>query len=110
MTTHRRYTFVHSPAESDWAVRVVGKLTRAADDYWWFADPEVDLVADELTFSIVVTGRDQWFAHKRVMALAEDICWPLKIPVPVPVWEVLPPHTNRGRYRTVPASEGAGAG
>lgn len=109
MTAHRRYTFTYAgPVESGWVDRVRVKLESASNQHWWFAEPEVSTSVEGMAFSIQVTARDQWFAHKRVMALAEDVCWVLKIPVPEPVWETLPPHTNRGRYRKVPASAGAG--
>lgn len=108
MTVHRCYTFT---SEATWPPggreRVKRKLEQAVDTHWWFRDA-LEGQADLIQFTLTVSARDQWFAHKRVMKLAADICWMLKIQVPVPIWSPLPPHMNRGRYRMAPASEGQG--
>lgn len=108
MTTHRRYTFRHPGqwnGQPDAWGRVLTVLEAACEARWWFQDPEV---AGEpfglLAFSVTVSGRDQWFAHKRVLALAVDCYYSVGLreeQVPDPAWEPLEPHTNRGRYRSV---------
>lgn len=103
MTTHRRYTFLDE-ATSTGHQKVLGVLQHACETYWWFNEPEV-LGKDfrQLSFSFTVSGRDQWFAHKRAMELAERVYRALKLgpkAIPVPLWESLAPHTNRGRFRT----------
>lgn len=110
MTTHRRYTFQHQgPWEAGGHHLVLAKLQQAVETRWWFEEPAVEGEAfNRLIFTFTVTARDRWWAHRRAMRLAEDCCYAIKMPVPEPVWEVLPPHTNRGRYRTVPASAGGG--
>ena len=56
-----------------------------------------------LSFSFTVSARDQWWAHRRAMRLAEACCVTIGLgvrKVPEPMWETLAPHDNRGRYRT----------
>lgn len=112
MTTTRRYTFIHDGVwayeEGHATVQVV--LDRRVARYWWYADPQVWGEEDQrLCFAFTVTGRDKWWAHQRAMDLAGACYWALSLSprlVPTPTWEVLPPHTNRGRHRqrTEPAS------
>jgi hypothetical protein len=110
MTTHRRYYF-NPPGE--WTQgghsRILEKLEQACEHFWWFRDPEVQGEPfGRLSFSFTASGRDQWWCHKRAMTLAIDCFYAIgfKEPVvPVPAWEPLAPHTQRGRYRKpVPAS------
>ena len=102
MTTHRRYTFLDE-ARSSGHPRVLAVLQHACEVHWWFNEPEV--VGEDfgtLSFSFTVSGRDQWYAHKRAMDLAERVYRALKLgptAIPVPLWEALAPHTNRGRFR-----------
>lgn len=98
MTCYRKYTFTFS--REDGHEHVLQKLEDACEDHWWFTEPVVT-GKDEgvLRASIQVAARDQWWAHRRVMELIEAATWKFKTEVPVPVWETLPPHTNRGSYR-----------
>lgn len=102
MTTHRRYTFLDETNTSG-HVKVLGILQHACETHWWFNEPEVTGKDFELlSFSFTVSGRDQWFAHKRAMDLAERVYRGLKLgpgAIPIPLWEGLAPHTNRGRFR-----------
>lgn len=106
MTTHRRYFFEYpgewSGDHKSW------ELARQALEHhckinWWFTDPTVEgQPFARLAFGVTVSGRDQWWCHRRALDLATDVYARLGIPatkVPVPVWESLAPHTNRGRYR-----------
>lgn len=111
MTTHRRYYF--SPP-GEWTEgghkRILEILQQACERFWWFDDPTVEGEPfGRLSFSVTVSGRDQWFCHTRVMRLATDCFYAIglsKSYVPEPLWETLEPHTNRGRYRhAAPASE-----
>jgi hypothetical protein len=99
VTTHRRYTFLDSSPRDPG--KVLGILQHACETSWWFNEPQV-LGEDTLTFSFTVSGRDQWWAHKRAMDLAERVYRGLKLgpaAIPVPLWQPLAPHTNRGRFR-----------
>ena len=112
MTTHRRYLFQHPDR---WAGlpdawdRVRTVLEAACEARWWFRDPEVSgQPFGLLVFAVTASGRDQWFTHKRVMALAVDCYYAMGLredQVPEPLWEALEPHANRGRYRVVQEDE-----
>lgn len=102
MTTHRRYTFLDERLDKGHQ-KVLATLQHACETHWWFNEPEV-LGQDygTLSFSFTVSGRDQWWAHRRAMGLAERVYRGLKlgpVAIPVPLWEPLAPHTNRGRFR-----------
>lgn len=106
MTTHRRYEFtVQGPwdhPEGHETVKII--LQRRCKQYWWYHEPAINGEAlGILSFSFVVSARDQWWCHRRAMNLA-GACWlALGLPetqVPEPTWEVLPAHSNRGRFRT----------
>lgn len=100
MTCHRRYTFTFELADGH--QHILDRLNAACERYWWFCCPEVQGAAlGVLQAEFQVSARDQWFAHKRAMDLMTTVAWPS--PVPVPTWETLPPHTNRGRYRVTQA-------
>jgi hypothetical protein len=95
VTCHRRYTFVIQVSDIS---RIDDELRYSCERYWWFMDPEVRHESkDQHQVSFGVLARDQWWAHRRAMSLMEQVLWPRQ--VPVPTWEPLPPHTNRGRYR-----------
>jgi hypothetical protein len=106
MTTHRRYFFEYPGqwpgAETDWET-----ARRTLDHYckvhWWFSDPTVEgQPFARLAFSVTVSARDQWWCHRRALGLATDVFSRIGVAeahVPVPTWESLAPHTNRGRYR-----------
>ena len=102
MTTHRRYMFLDE-GRATGHDKVMSILQHACETFWWFNEPEV--LGQEygtLSFSFTVSGRDQWFAHKRAMDLAGRVYRGLKLgpkAIPVPLWEPLAPHTNRGRFR-----------
>ena len=102
MTTHRRYTFLDE-ARSEGHNRVLAILQHACETTWWFNEPVVGgLDEGVLTFSFTVSARDQWWAHHRAMQLAERVYRGIRLgpaAIPVPLWEPLAPHTNRGRFR-----------
>lgn len=104
MTTHRRYYF-HPPGAWTYGghARVKEKLEQACERHWWFDDPVVEGEPfGVLSFEFTASARDQWWCHSRAMKLAVDCFYVLGFDeqtVPVPVWETLEPHTNRGRYR-----------
>ena len=100
MTTHRRYSFdMKNPEGHEEVLRI---LLHNCEAFWWFNDPEVSgKEYGVLAFSFTVSGRDQWFAHRRAMDLAIHCFRAIGVPVkdsPAPVWEPLAPHNNRG-YR-----------
>jgi hypothetical protein len=96
VTCTRRYTFTFD--RDDGHEHVHDKLVEACETYWWYDEPDVS--GEQLTVSFLVTGRDQWWAHSRAMKLIIDATWALKpADIPVPVWDNLPPHMNRGSYR-----------
>ena len=94
MTCHRQYTFAFG-GELD-SEHVLHQLERACEDSWWFSGPAVFFSQEEWVVTFHVCARDQWWAHSRAMKLMEASLYKLKVPTPVPVWETLPPHTNRG--------------
>lgn len=112
MTAHRRYFFSHPDPylwpEGRYELLMV-YLRRVCEDRWWFNEPVVEGVPfGRLSFSITVSGRDQWFCHRRVMNLAHIVYGMLGLPVsalPVPDWETL--ERRGGRYQ-VPASPWGG--
>jgi hypothetical protein len=113
MTTHRRYWFVHpgqSPSPEAHS-KTLEIMQRWCEKYWWYNEPKTEGEPfDRFSFSFTVTARDQWWVHRRAMKLAEACYYALGVPpskIPDPLWEVLPPHTNRGRYR-VPRSDPLG--
>lgn len=107
MTTHRRYFFQHPGTYTGGRHDEVKRLLQHyCERYWWYNDPDVTGAAfDRLTFSLKVSARDQWACHKRAMYVAYR-CYELlgfvSEQVPEPMWETLPPHENRGRYRVSP--------
>ena len=104
MTCHRRYTFTYPDSwDRGGYSKILDHLQQACDRDWWFTLP---VVAGEsegtLVFSFTVAGRDKWWVHHRAMELAIDCFYTVGLneaSVPMPTWEPLPPHTNRGRYR-----------
>lgn len=102
MTTHRRYTFLDESGRAE-PTRVLNILQHACETKWWFNEPEVQsMEGGGLQFGFTVSARDQWWAHRRAITLAERVYRGLKLgpaAVPVPLWEPLAPHTNRGRFR-----------
>lgn len=103
MSTTRRYLF-RGPRVGGAGAVVLERLQEACQLHHWYREPEIEGEPfGYLGFSFTVTGRDQWWCHRRAMDLAEKALWGL-LPVPEPTWETLPPHSNRGRNRVVPAS------
>lgn len=105
MTTHRRYCF-HRPGE--WSqpgahAKVLEVLQRAAERHWWYQDVAVEgEIFNRLGLCFTVSGRDQWWCHRRAMKLALDAFYAIGLrekDLPAPEWEPLAPHMNRGRYR-----------
>lgn len=99
MTCHRRYTFEFQAADVGHdAVQFL--LDQACEDRWWFTSPEVTSGGDgHMLVTFQVVGRDQWWAHRRAMELMTTVVWDYGYNIPVPTWETLPPHTNRGYSR-----------
>ena len=106
MTTHRRYFFEY-PGEWDGKPEAWGMAKSTLEHHckinWWFADPQVEgQPFARLAFGFTVSARDQWWCHRRALDLATDVFSRIGVAashVPVPTWESLAPHTNRGRYR-----------
>ena len=101
MTTHRRYVFqTKRPEGHDDARRI---LLHACERFWWYNDAEVNGAPyGILSLEFTVSGRDQWWCHKRAMRLATDAFYAIGLrekDLPEPMWETLAPHSNRGRYR-----------
>lgn len=97
MSCHRKYTFLFQDApEGHDHIRQV--LSQACDDHWWFSEPVVE-GTDDMLVTFQVVGRDQWWAHRRAMELIESATYRYGYEIPVPTWESLPPHTNRGYSR-----------
>jgi hypothetical protein len=105
MPTTRRYTFAHTGLllQEFGHLHVAEAMAAAEERFWWYRESEVQGVAlGTLSFSVVVTAKDQWRCHQRAMWLARNIYRRLKLPlrtIPEPVWYTLTPHTHRGRYR-----------
>lgn len=103
MTTHRRYFFQHPGEIEGVHDQVLALLRHECERRWWYNEPEVTGAAfNRMTFSFEVCGRDQWWCHKRATDLGGLVYETLGMTrkqVPVPMWENLPPHENRGRYR-----------
>lgn len=104
MTTHRRYFFQHPGEYVDGNhEQILNLLRNMCERHWWYNDAEVTGAPfNRLTFSFSVAGRDQWWCHRRAMWLAARVYESLgktESKVPTPMWENLPPHENRGRYR-----------
>ena len=104
MTTHRRYYFEHPGEMKTGHSKVLAVLQHHCETSWWYNEPVVEgQPFDRLSFAFTVSARDQWWAHRRAMRLAEACYRSLMLgpkSIPEPMWEVLEPHTNRGRYRT----------
>src|SRR5262245_2390524 len=105
MTTHRRYFFVHQGATPtpEAHSKTLEIMRHWCERYWWYNEPRVDGEAlNTFSFSFTVSARDQWWVHRRAMNLAEACYYAIGLgpsKIPEPFWELLPPHTNRGRYR-----------
>jgi hypothetical protein len=101
MTCRRKYVFTF-PVEVGHA-HMRTQLYKACQDHWWYSEPEVrgnGLGVLQVEFN--VAARDQWWAHKRAIRLVELAFHGLgiDIPIPTPEWYPLPPHENRGSYRS----------
>lgn len=97
MTCTRRYTFLFEPVERGFNLdHVFEVMDTWRENYWWYANTEATVDTDgRMLVEFDVTGRDQWWAHKRAMTLMDHVGYD----VPVPTWIALPPHTNRGYSR-----------
>ena len=111
MAAHRRYCFtrVGYPEGAHEKIREV--LDRWCERKWWYQEPEVEGAPfNRLVITLTVTGRDQWWCHRRAMWLVLK-CYRsihLKLQdVPEPDWETLAPHINRGYRRRAKAAEPA---
>jgi hypothetical protein len=104
MTCHRRYYFEHPEEITTGHSKVMNMLQHACETDWWYNEPTVEgQPFNRLSFSFTVSARDQWWAHRRAMRLAEACYVSMGMSVrkvPEPMWESLEPHSNRGRYRT----------
>lgn len=107
MSTHRRYYFAHNGRweKPEGYKLILDELLDQCARNWWYNNPEVHGEAlGVLEFRFTASGEDQWRAHQRAMALAitcYHICGLGPERVPEPMWEVLPPHMNRGFSRVV---------
>jgi hypothetical protein len=100
VTSHRRYHF-ECPRSQE-VERVAVFLERRCEQFWWFTESYVDAEDPGLNFGFTVHARDQWWCHRRAVGLASEVYELLHLSpalLPVPLWETLAPHTNRGRYR-----------
>jgi hypothetical protein len=102
MTCHRRYYF-ELPGEwtSGGHDKLLEFLQHRCESKWWFNEPLVEGAPfDRLAFSYTVSGRDQWFTHKRAMNLAVDCMYVIGMRehhTPEPIWETLGPDGLRWR-------------
>lgn len=98
MTTHRRYFFTHQgPWDGGGHTKVAEILTQACSEHWWYRDPQVNGEPyNRMIIIFTVSGRDQWWCHRRALKLAEQCSRAIGMKVPEPTWWSLPPHTNRG--------------
>lgn len=102
MTCHRRYYF-EMPGE--WTEgghdKLLTFLQNTCAGRWWYNEPIVEGGPfDRLAFSYTVSARDQWFTHKRAMALAVDCMYVIgrkEKHTPEPIWETLGPDGLRWR-------------
>ena len=77
-------------------------LAKGCEEHVWYSEPEVGGAEFErMAFSFTVTAPDRWWCHRLALRLADRACFWMGMPVPVPEWEALAPHTNRG-YGRVP--------
>jgi hypothetical protein len=109
VTTHRRYYFELPGEVTEGHDKLRDWLRRTCEGRWWYNEPIVEgQPFNRLAFSVTVSGRDQWFVHKRAMALARDGMFVIGLrerDVPEPIWEPLGPDGLRWR---VPAEGQAG--
>jgi hypothetical protein len=111
VTAHRRYYF-EMPGE--WMdgghEKLADFLHHAAARRWWYNEPIVEGAPfNRMAWSYTVSGRDQWFVHKRAMALAVDAIYVIgrrERDVPQPIWETLGPDGLRWR---VPSGSDSGS-
>lgn len=105
MTTHRRYYFTHEGQWPQEYEKLRDELGRQCARNWWYNNPEVlGEALGVLEWRVTVSGEDQWRVHKRAIALARTLYAVSGLrpeSIPVPVWETLPPHTNRGYSRVL---------
>lgn len=103
MTCHRRYYFEHPGEWGSGHETILRTLQHACEVFWWFNEPVVEGQAfQRLSFSFTVSGRDQWAVHQRATRLAVECYRAINLSptqVPIPMWEALEPHMNRGRWR-----------
>ena len=105
MTTTRLFSFEHPGKWTDpEAYAKARRVLRAAQaDSWWYREAQVQGDPYErLVLLLVVSGRDQWWCYHRARKFAVDCYYAMGLTeadVPMPTWEPLEPHTNRGRYR-----------
>jgi len=104
MTTHRRYVYEYPKPWTLGGYDDIRKnLQHACERFWWYNEPEVQgQPYGRMVLAFTVSGRDQWWCHKRAMKLATDVYYAAGLTekdIPEPMWESLEPHTNRGRYR-----------
>ncbi len=109
MTTHRRYCFTHiGQHEPKVYSKALEVLERWVERRWWYTEPEVEGAPfGRLVLTFTVAARDQWWCHSRALWLAGRVYKAIKLhrnEWPVPLWENLAPHENRGRRRSTPAT------
>lgn len=104
LTTWRRYRYSYQgKVPENGHIKAAEIAQDATERHHWYQDMEVGGQAfGILTLSFTVSGRDQWWCHRRAQVLAVDCFWAMGLDeraVPEPTWEKLSPHTNRGSYR-----------
>lgn len=112
MTTWRRYSFEWPGAWKRGRYdHMRRRLKQVSESFWWYEDAQLEGEPfGALSVVFTVAARDQWWANRRAYVLAEAVFSEAGISlkkIPVPSWEKLEPHTNRGRYRMAPTSAGA---
>ena len=101
MTSRREYVFV-SPTGAEFAAEIDAAFRQHQDARPWLTDHLVTAEDDGgLIISFKAIGREQWDTHRRAMKMITTVLWPYReqLPVPVPTWDTLPPHMNRGHQR-----------
>lgn len=101
MTTWRRYNFEYPGPWQRGRYDIMRHTMRIIQESaWWYEDGVIEGEPyGRMSLSFTVAARDQWWSHRRAMVMAEAVFHAAGVAmkaVPVPTWEKLAPHTNRG--------------